>query len=88
MRALTIARREMYAYLRSPLGSAIIAAALLVDGILFYWQSGIEQKPGPTNGPRRSPNGATASPLCRSEHRPAYPSPLRSRIPCDVPWAE
>src|SRR5882724_1144965 len=44
MRALTIARREMYAYLRSPLGSAIIAAALLVDGILFYWQSGIEQK--------------------------------------------
>jgi ABC-2 type transport system permease protein len=44
MRALTIARRELYAYLRSPLGSAIIAAALLVDGILFYWQSGIEQK--------------------------------------------
>jgi len=44
MRAFTIARRELYTYLRSPLGSAIIAAALLVDGILFYWQSGIEQK--------------------------------------------
>ncbi|HEX3774634.1 MAG TPA: ABC transporter permease [Polyangiaceae bacterium] len=44
MRALTIARRELYAYLRSPLGSAIIAAGLLLDGILFYWQSGIEQK--------------------------------------------
>ncbi len=44
MRALIIARRELYAYLRSPLGSAIIAAALLVDGILFYWHSGIDQK--------------------------------------------
>jgi len=39
MRALIIARRELYAYLRSPLGSAIIAAALLVDGILFYFAS-------------------------------------------------
>ncbi len=39
MRALLIARRELYAYLRSPLGSAIIAAALLVDGILFYFAS-------------------------------------------------
>ena len=29
MRALTIARRELYTYLRSPLGSAIIAAALI-----------------------------------------------------------
>ena len=37
MRALIIARRELYAYLRSPLGSAIIAAALLIDGILFYF---------------------------------------------------
>jgi ABC-2 type transport system permease protein len=44
MRALTIARRELYAYLRSPLGSAIIAGALLFDGILFYWRSGIDQK--------------------------------------------
>ncbi|MEO8900796.1 MAG: ABC transporter permease [Polyangiaceae bacterium] len=39
MRALTIARRELYAYMRSPLGSAVIAAALLVDGILFYYAS-------------------------------------------------
>jgi ABC-2 type transport system permease protein len=44
MRALTIARRELYAYSRSPLGSAIIAGALLFDGILFYWRSGIDQK--------------------------------------------
>jgi ABC-2 type transport system permease protein len=35
--ALLIARREMYAYLRSPLGAAIIAAVLLVDGLYFYW---------------------------------------------------
>jgi ABC-2 type transport system permease protein len=33
---LLIARRELYAYLRSPLGAAIIAAALLVDGLLFH----------------------------------------------------
>ncbi|HET7541543.1 MAG TPA: ABC transporter permease [Polyangiaceae bacterium] len=39
MRALIIARRELYAYLRSPLGSSIIAAALLLDGILFYFES-------------------------------------------------
>ncbi|MEO7033193.1 MAG: ABC transporter permease [Polyangiaceae bacterium] len=39
MRALIIARRELYAYMRSPLGSAVIAAALLVDGILFYYAS-------------------------------------------------
>ncbi|HEY2409454.1 MAG TPA: ABC transporter permease [Polyangiaceae bacterium] len=44
MRALVIARRELYAYLRSPLGSVIIAGALLFDGILFYWRSGIDQK--------------------------------------------
>ena len=37
MRALIIARRELYSYLRSPLGSVIIAGALLLDGILFYW---------------------------------------------------
>lgn len=39
MRALIIARRELYAYLRSPLGSAIIAAAMLADGLLFYYES-------------------------------------------------
>ncbi|MDQ2646136.1 MAG: ABC transporter permease [Myxococcota bacterium] len=34
-----IARREFFAYLRSPLGSAIIAACLLIDGILFYFRA-------------------------------------------------
>ena len=38
-RALLIARRELTAYFRSPLGSVVIAAALLLDGILFYWRS-------------------------------------------------
>ncbi len=38
-RALLIARRELSAYFRSPLGSVVIASALLLDGILFYWQS-------------------------------------------------
>jgi ABC-2 type transport system permease protein len=38
-RALLIARRELTAYFRSPLGSVVIASALLLDGILFYWQS-------------------------------------------------
>ncbi len=37
--ALILARRELGAYLRSPLGAAIIAAVLLIDGILFYWQA-------------------------------------------------
>jgi ABC-2 type transport system permease protein len=36
MKAVLIARREMFAYLRSPIGAAIIAAALLADGLLFY----------------------------------------------------
>lgn len=40
---LLIARRELFAYLRSPLGAVIIAGALLVDGIWFYWQ-GLTQK--------------------------------------------
>lgn len=39
MRAVAlIARREMGAYLRSPLGFVVIAAALLIDGIWFYAQ--------------------------------------------------
>jgi len=38
-RALLIARRELRAYFRSPLGAVVIAAALLLDGILFYWRS-------------------------------------------------
>ena len=41
--ALLIARRELFAYLRSPLGAAVIAGALLIDGIWFYWQ-GLTQK--------------------------------------------
>jgi ABC-2 type transport system permease protein len=41
--ALLIARRELFAYLRSPLGSVIVAGALLIDGIWFYWQ-GLTQK--------------------------------------------
>jgi ABC-2 type transport system permease protein len=32
-----LARRELRAYLRSPLGSVIIAGALLIDGLLFYF---------------------------------------------------
>ncbi len=38
-RAALIARREIGAYFRSPLGSVVIASALLLDGILFYWRS-------------------------------------------------
>ncbi len=38
-RTVTLARRELIAYFRSPLGSSIIAAVLLIDGILFYWQA-------------------------------------------------
>src|SRR5687768_12596732 len=33
--ALLIARREFYAYLRSPLGAGIVAAALLIEGLWF-----------------------------------------------------
>ncbi len=38
-RAIVLARRELGAYFRSPLGTCIIAAVLLIDGILFYWQA-------------------------------------------------
>lgn len=41
--ALLIARRELFAYLRSPLGAVIVAGALLIDGVLFYWE-GLSQK--------------------------------------------
>lgn len=40
---LLIARRELFAYLRSPLGAAVIAGALLIDGIYFYWK-GLTEK--------------------------------------------
>ncbi len=42
-RAVLIARRESLAYLRSPLGAAVIAGVLLLDGLLFYW-FGLSQK--------------------------------------------
>jgi ABC-2 type transport system permease protein len=42
-KTLLIARRELGAYIRSPLGAVIIAGALLIDGILFYWK-GLSQK--------------------------------------------
>ncbi len=41
--ALLIARREAYAYLRSPLGAAVIAAVLLGEGLYFYW-SGLTER--------------------------------------------
>lgn len=40
---LLIARRELFSYLRSPLGALIVAGALLIDGVLFYWE-GLSQK--------------------------------------------
>ncbi len=40
---LLIARRELFAYLRSPLGAAILAAALLIDGLVFQ-TLGLSQK--------------------------------------------
>lgn len=42
-KAILVAKREMLAYVRSPLAASIIAGALLIDGILFYWQ-GLTQK--------------------------------------------
>jgi ABC-2 type transport system permease protein len=36
---LLIARRELFAYLRSPLGAVVIAGALLFDGLWFYYQA-------------------------------------------------
>lgn len=41
--ALLIARRELFSYLRSPMGALIVAGALLIDGVLFYWE-GLSQK--------------------------------------------
>lgn len=42
--ALLIARREFASYFRSWLGPTLMAAALLADGILFYWKIGLDQK--------------------------------------------
>jgi ABC-2 type transport system permease protein len=38
-RTLLITRRELGAYFASPLAAIVIAAALLLDGVLFYWRS-------------------------------------------------
>jgi ABC-2 type transport system permease protein len=40
---MLLARRELLAYLRSPLACCVIAGALLIDGILFYWK-GLTEK--------------------------------------------
>ncbi|HMR07748.1 MAG TPA: ABC transporter permease [Polyangiaceae bacterium] len=40
---LLIARRELFAYFRSPLGAVVIAGVLLIDGIYFYWK-GLTEK--------------------------------------------
>src|SRR5690606_39165026 len=42
--ALLIARREGYGYVRSPLGAAIVAAGLLVNGRWFYWNGLTERR--------------------------------------------
>lgn len=42
-RVLLVARREMIAYLRSPLGAVVVAGALLGEGLYFYWQ-GLTEK--------------------------------------------
>jgi ABC-2 type transport system permease protein len=42
-KAFLVARREMGAYFRSPLGAVILGGALLIDGILFY-NRGLSQK--------------------------------------------
>jgi ABC-2 type transport system permease protein len=38
-RALVLARRELGAYVRSPMAAIVVASVLLIDGILFYWQA-------------------------------------------------
>jgi ABC-2 type transport system permease protein len=42
--ALLIARREFGSYFRSWIGPALMAGTLLVDGLLFYWLNGLDQK--------------------------------------------
>jgi len=42
--ALLIARREFGSYFRSWLGPVLIAGALLVQGLLFYFANGLEEK--------------------------------------------
>ncbi len=51
-----IARRELHGYLLSPLGYVIIAAILLIDGILFngFAMGGETRAPHRTDDPRKS----------------------------------
>lgn len=42
--ALLIARREFSSYFRSWIGPVLVAGTLLVDGLLFYWLNGLDQK--------------------------------------------
>jgi ABC-2 type transport system permease protein len=50
MRAISIIfKRELAAYLKSPMGYAIAAAALFIDGLLFYTRA-----LGPKGGTRLS----------------------------------
>jgi ABC-2 type transport system permease protein len=38
MKSLLIARRELYTYVRSPLGAIVIAATLVAEGLYFYYE--------------------------------------------------
>jgi ABC-2 type transport system permease protein len=42
--AFLIARREFTSYFRSWIGPVLVAGTLLVDGLLFYWLNGLDQK--------------------------------------------
>ncbi|MEB2313639.1 MAG: ABC transporter permease [Sorangiineae bacterium] len=42
-RVLLVARRELLATVRSPLGAVVVAGALLGEGLYFYWQ-GLTEK--------------------------------------------
>ncbi len=42
--ALLIARREFNSYFRSWLGACLLAGMLLVDGLLYYFYNGLDQK--------------------------------------------
>lgn len=42
--AFLIARREFSSYFRSWIGPVLVAGTLLVDGLLFYWLNGLDQK--------------------------------------------
>jgi hypothetical protein len=71
--SLLIARREAYAYLRSPLGAAIVAGVLLIDGLYFYW-SGMNRKLLSAEALQEFFYGASGTTMiasCRKSVRPA-----------------